>query len=231
MTDPDEHGIACGLRSGSTTAWCALYDRHAEGVWRLVARLMGASQSDVADVVQETFLAAARSARGYDAARGSLGVWLSGIARRHVALHFRGERRHRRLHADDGRPAIERQRIIAWLENRTSRPPDELAHAETTELVRATLVELSDEYATLLARRYFDEAPVEHLASTAGCTETAIRSRLARARRAFRQAFVALVPSEASRLVPDPESGSGTSRLTDRDVATSPVKAGDPQHE
>lgn len=197
MSEPDEDSIASGLRSGSTTAWCALYDRHAEGVWRLVARRMGSSRSDVADVVQETFLAAARSARGYDASRGSLWVWLSGIARRHVALHFRAQQRHQRLYAVDGRPAIERERMVAWLENRTPQPPAELDRIETIELVRGALVELPDEYAALLARRYFDGEAVDALAADDACTATAIRSRLARARRAFRRVFVTLAPSLA----------------------------------
>jgi RNA polymerase sigma-70 factor (ECF subfamily) len=197
MSEPDEEKIACGLRSGNTTAWCALYDRHAEGVWRLVARRMGSSRSDVADVVQETFLAAARSARGYDASRGTLWVWLAGIARRHVALHFRAQQRNQRLYAVDGRAPIERERIVAWLENRSPQPPDETQRAETAELVRAALVELPDEYAALLARRYFDGVAVDEMAASAACTTTAIRSRLARARRAFRRVFVALAPSLA----------------------------------
>src|SRR6185437_12447852 len=85
MDEQQERDIARGLRAGEADAWRALYDAHAERVWRAVARLMGAQAVDVADVVQETFLAAARSADSYDAARGSLWWWLWGIARRQVA--------------------------------------------------------------------------------------------------------------------------------------------------
>jgi RNA polymerase sigma-70 factor (ECF subfamily) len=207
MTDPDEQEIACGLRSGSTTAWCALYDRHAEGVWRLVARQMGGSSSEVADVVQETFLAAARSAHGFDAARGSLWGWLSGIARRHVALHWRMRKRQQRLYEADGRPALERERIMAWLENRAIRPPDAMILAETADLVRTALVDLPDEYAALLTQRYCDDEPVEHLAGAAGSTATAIRSKLARARRAFREAFAAVAPSHCLLDPPPVQTG------------------------
>ena len=70
---------------------------------------MGPPGSDVADVVQETFLAAARSAATFDPGRGPLRVWLWGIARRHVALHYRKKALHHRLllargAAADGRP-------------------------------------------------------------------------------------------------------------------------------
>src|SRR5438477_11627022 len=97
MDERAEAEIARGLRDGKAEAWRALYDAYAEPVWRAVARLLGPGAADVADVVQETFLAAARSAHTYDAARGSLWLWLWGIARRHAALHFRKEERHGRI--------------------------------------------------------------------------------------------------------------------------------------
>ncbi len=96
--DPEqpEQQIARGLRDGQTDAWRALYDAYARQVWRVVARQMGPDAADVADVVQETFLAAARSARQYDPVRGSLWMGLCGIARRHVARHYRSRQRHGR---------------------------------------------------------------------------------------------------------------------------------------
>src|SRR5438270_2532341 len=97
MDELQEQAVAQGLRAGKADAWRALYDAYAERVWRSVARLMGPGAADVADVVQETFMAAARAAPGYDAARGPLWLWLWGIARRHVALHYRKQQRHDRL--------------------------------------------------------------------------------------------------------------------------------------
>src|SRR5437868_14526716 len=97
MDDQQECDIARGLRAGDAEAWRSLYDAYAARVWQAVARLMGPESADVADVVQETFLAAARSARTYDASRGSLWLWLWGIARRHVAIYYRKEKRHDRL--------------------------------------------------------------------------------------------------------------------------------------
>ena len=94
MDEQQERELARGLRQGEVMAWRALYDAFAERVWRTVARLMGPGSADVADVVQETFLAAARSARTYDPDRGTLWLWLWGIARRHVAVHYRKENRH-----------------------------------------------------------------------------------------------------------------------------------------
>jgi RNA polymerase sigma-70 factor (ECF subfamily) len=202
MSEQHEAEIARGLRAGRTEAWCALYDTHAEQVWSLAARLMGPVSADVADVVQETFLAAARSAGNYEATRGSLWGWLSGIARKHVALHFRRQKRHDRLGSDDGRAAAGRDHVIRWLEDRQSTPPEVLAAAELSSLVRATLAELPDQHQTLLIARYFDEVAVQQIAEAESCSSTAVRSRLARARRAFRRAFAKTSPSSA-------DSGSG----------------------
>ena len=202
MSDQHEAEIARGLRAGKTEAWRVLYDSHAERVWCLSARLMGPVSADVADVVQETFLAAARSAGNYDASRGSLWGWLSGIARKRVALYFRREKRHDRLKSVDGRLAAGREQIVRWLENRQSTPPEALATAELSRLVRATLAGLPAPYKRLLIAKYFEEVSVEQIAEEEGCSSTAIRSKLARARRAFRRAF-----AKTSRCSADAEAG------------------------
>src|SRR5687767_7741246 len=89
MAFADEHQLALALRRGETLAWEALYDAHAARVWECVARRVGPSAAEVADIVQETLLAAARSAHTFDPERGSLWGWLSGIARRQAALFYR----------------------------------------------------------------------------------------------------------------------------------------------
>ena len=191
MDEQRQREIARGLREGKADAWLALYDAYCREVWNHVARLMGPQSADIADVVQETFLAAARSAGGYDPARGSLWLWLGGIARNQAALHFRKRERHdrvrRQIDATQGRPA--RAEIVRWLENREADPAEALDTAETVSLVRDALTMLPDHYETLLTAKYFAGASVEQIASVENETATAIRSKLARARRAFREVF------------------------------------------
>lgn len=187
MDEQAEREIARGLREGKADAWQALYDAYAERVWRAIARLMGADSADVADVVQETFLAAAHSAHGYDPARGPLWLWLWGIARRHVALHYRKEKRHDRLRAAGHWLATRNGRVLRCLEGQDATPPEVLAAAELATLVRVALTELPDEYEGVLTAKYLDGESVEHIARQEHSTVTAVRSRLARARQAFRQ--------------------------------------------
>lgn len=192
--DPEqEQQVALGLQRGEIDAWHALYDAYCRRVWASVARRMGSETSDVADVVQETFLAAARSARSYDPARGSLWMWLGGIARRHVALHYRNRQRHDRLRDADDLLTAGRRRIVLWLgddrDGETPLPDEPEAGVEVASMVRATLTELPSDYELLLTAKYFDGATVEEIAGARECSATAVRSKLARARRAFRKAF------------------------------------------
>ncbi len=178
----DELLIARGLRAGKADAWQALYDAHAERVWRGVARLLGPQSSDVADVVQETMMAAARSAATFDPARGSLWQWLWGIAHNHVVLHWRKQERQNRLtRAVAGLAESNGQ----FLESR----PEALVAAERATLVRAALTELPADYGMLLTAHYLDGETVALIAVRERSSETAVRSKLARARQAFREAY------------------------------------------
>ncbi len=187
MDESEERQLAQGLREGKIEAWHALYETHARPVWISVARWMGPDSADVADVVQETFLAAARSARNYDPARGSLGHWLLGIARNHVALHYRSEQRQQRLQQAQQWLAASDGRLLRWLDQRDDAPWEALASAELATLVRRALTELPPDYESLLTAKYLDGRSVDEIAAAERSSTTAIRSKLARARRAFRE--------------------------------------------
>jgi RNA polymerase sigma-70 factor, ECF subfamily len=194
MESHQEQELAHGLGAGSPDAWRSVYDTYAQPVWNLVGRLMGGSSADVADVVQETFLAAARSARTYDAARGSPWIWLCGIARRQVALHYRKQDQQRRVVEARNRLAVPAANGSAgnWFGQGPGAAGDVVESAELALLVRAALTELSDEHGALLTARYLEDHSVEQLADAERCSSTAIRSRLARARQAFRERFTRL---------------------------------------
>jgi RNA polymerase sigma-70 factor (ECF subfamily) len=80
--------------------------------------------------------------------------------------------------------------LSRWLEGTDALPESLLESRELAEQVRATLAAIPDEYADVLTAKYLDDVPVEQIAHEERSTETAIRSRLARARQAFRDAFM-----------------------------------------
>lgn len=185
----EEQRLAQGLRAGRIDAWQALHDAYAERLWRGVARLLGPGCADVADVVQETMMAAARSARRFDPGRGSLWQWLWGIARNHAILHLRKQERRQRLARAVAWLAASDGQVLGWLDGKQPSPAEGLETAELATLVRATLAALPAEYEMLLTARYLDGEPVALIAGRENASEAAVRSKLARARAAFRAAF------------------------------------------
>ncbi|ADB16570.1 RNA polymerase, sigma-24 subunit, ECF subfamily [Pirellula staleyi DSM 6068] len=184
MELPSEHTIARGLLAGQASAWESMYDTLAPRIWQSVARRVGPHQHEVADIVQETFLAAAGSLRTFDPSRGTLWGWLSGIARRQAALYFR--RRQTRP------PSFETSLFdaeSAQLETSEPLPADLLSAAETAQSVREALSMLPLDYEELLVARYLDELSLDELAARDATSTTALQSKLARARRALRSAL------------------------------------------
>jgi RNA polymerase sigma-70 factor (ECF subfamily) len=190
MQSLEEQRLARELRAGSSQAWQTLYDAYAEQIWQILARRAGFGAADVADIVQETFLAAARSAGGYDPRRGTIWFWLCGIARNQAALHFRRQIRpaQRKAPLD----ALSASLCLDWLAGAEPEPAELLVRDELAAAVRQALGDLPVEYETLLAAKYIDDFSLEQIALGEGSTAAAVSSKLARARRAFRDAFAKL---------------------------------------
>jgi RNA polymerase sigma-70 factor (ECF subfamily) len=189
MSDEQDLQVAAGLLAGKSEAWAALYEAYFDRVWRLAGRMIGPDASALADVVQETFMAAARSARTYDPRRGTLWLWLAGITRNNVATHFRALRRQGRLGQAGDLHAAVADHLAGRLRDGAPAPQKDCITAEEATVVRSTLAGLSDEYQSLLAERYLQDVPVEEIARRGDSTVEAVRSKLARARRAFRDAL------------------------------------------
>lgn len=187
-----------GLREGSREAWSALYRGYSIDVWRYVARLVGPQSADVADVVQETMLAAARSARQFDPSQGTLWSWLAGIAHRQAALAGRRAHRATRVVA-----LAESGAVLFRSLSETEDATDTIwERRELAELVRWLLAEMSPEYAGLLTGKYLDELTLEELSQQWGGAIEATKSKLARARREFREQFERVTRSSLTAVDP-----------------------------
>lgn len=195
MDKNTERDIAKGLQEGDRQAWLQLYEAYAESVWRNVSRLAGCDSTTVADIVQETFLAAARSARNFRPDRGTLWVWLWTIARRQVALYYRKQKTNIVLsQAQQWWTGLDGEKFD-WIDAKADMPPDILESQELAVLVRLALSKLPGDYQALLLAKYVDNQPAERIAERMNCSETAVRSKLARARKAFRKAFKRITSS------------------------------------
>ncbi len=186
---PESSDDVAGLRSGSPEAWGALCEEYGERLWRYVARLVGSKHDVVADAVQETFLAAARSASKFDPERGTIWSWLTGIAHKQVALHWRKVATHR---IDPAEPRFDDS------PGGGASPDANLLTDDSVEQVRKIMAGLPADYAGYLVAKYNDGLSIGEMVGRFGGTVESVRSRLARARREFKKRYEAAV-SEAGR--------------------------------
>jgi RNA polymerase sigma-70 factor (ECF subfamily) len=192
--------VAKGLQQGNCDAWLSLYEMYAEKLWCNIARLMAHDEASVADVVQETLLSAARSAKNYNRRRGSLWTWLWAIAKRQVALHYRKQTSKALIARAQQWWSLLDGQASDWIDGSQKPPTEVLESAELATLVRYTLAELPAEYQTLLMAKYMDGLTIETIAEETNGSSVAVRSKLARARKAFRLAFKRLSHSTPSIL-------------------------------
>jgi RNA polymerase sigma factor (sigma-70 family) len=94
VEDLSDDGLAAACATGDRAAQSLLFERHADAVYRFIARMESSSDA-VDDLVQATFLAAFRSAGQFRGPR--LRGWLLGIAANTLRTHVRKEMARRRV--------------------------------------------------------------------------------------------------------------------------------------
>ncbi len=176
---------------GDAEAIGRFYDQHVDALYGFVFYRVGRDAALAEDVVQETFTSAIARAGDYDAARGSVVAWLCTLSRNVIRDQLRAHRRSTELADTWERIDASLTQIFEALEQ-TPLPGDVLERVETRELVNMTITHLPEQYRHVLARKYVDGDSLEVLAKELGCSEDAVKSLLARARRAFRDTFATL---------------------------------------
>ena len=176
MDSMDDEALLAAVAAGNDEALRELFNRHAPWVAGRLRRLLAASA--VEDVVQETFLAVWRGARGYQGG-GAVGAWIWGIARRQAALWARKHGRadlERSLEATLERPATDDTATAATSKADLARALETLGPEGTAqrELVRLVFVE---------------DRSVADVAHLLGVPEGTVKSRVFAVRRLLRAAL------------------------------------------
>jgi RNA polymerase sigma-70 factor, ECF subfamily len=175
-------------RTGDKLAIARFYDAHVDGLYTFVYYRVGRDTSLAEDVVQETFTIALSRQADYDPDRGSVGSWLTVLSRNVIRDHLRAHKRSDELAQTwDKIDATLAQTFAAMAERPL--PGEVLERAETRDLVHMAVANLPEQYRNALTRKYVDGESLETLAGELGISVDATKSLLARARRAFREAF------------------------------------------
>jgi RNA polymerase sigma-70 factor (ECF subfamily) len=185
----DDADIVRGLRQGDADAWEALCGKYSARVCRYVARLIGSDANAAADVFQETMLAAARGGRTIRA-ETNLWAWLATISHHQAALHWR------RAYRDRSVP-LETEPCG----DSSQDPVERMSQSEANQSIRLILADMNAEHVALLTAKYIDEMSVQQMVTAFGGTAESLRSKLARARKDFRQRIDFRDRQELNRIV------------------------------
>lgn len=166
-SEVDDAGLIAAARRGDAEAFSALFARYQGPLFRYAAHMCGREAGD--DVVQETFLAVLRDPVRYDAARGSVGAYLFGIARHQVF------RRLRSRGAPDDDAAVGDAAVPAVA-------LDHLTRLETIEAVRGAIESLPPVFREVVVLCELQEMSYGDAAGIIGCPLGTVRSRLHRAK-------------------------------------------------
>jgi len=159
---------------GDDEAMRQLYREHVDAVFRTACRVLGASDAEVDDVVQHTFLAALEGAPRFDG-RSKLSTWLIGIATRRALDHARA--RHRR-----GRWAQLRE-WVGLDAVAPAAPPRPDARLEGLTVAERALAELTPDQRAVFVLHEVEGHTLQEIASMTGTGISTLHARLGAARK------------------------------------------------
>ena len=169
--------LLAGVARGDEAALAELYRREAAAVYRYALGLCG-NAAWAADATQEAFVVLATRPLGFDAARGSLGAYLAGVARHALAAAWRV------VKAEDPLDDVPAQDGDAAPGNAAAAPsPEELlVRAQSGAQVWQALRALPAPFREALLLVDLQERPYAEAARIAGIEVNTLRTRLHRAR-------------------------------------------------
>lgn len=179
--------------AGDQDAFAELVYTYQEAVYNLCYRLLS-ERTEAEDAAQEAFLRAYLNLQRYDPSR-SFKTWVLTIASNHCIDRLR-RRRLKWLSIDDeALPNLS-------LSSDEPEPEDASISRESSAALQAILGELNPEYRAAVVLRYWYDYSYSEIADILDTTESAIKSRLFRARQIL-----------AEKLDPKPASGARTPLL------------------
>lgn len=158
---------------GDQAAFGELVNAHQSAVYNLCYRMLG-ERNEAEDAAQEAFLRAYAHLDRYDHDR-SFRTWVLSIASNHCIDRLR-KRRLTWLSLDEALPPH------PALNSDAIEPEDAVINSERNAAIQAMLAELTPDYRAAVVLRYWYDMSYIEIAESLNTTESAIKSRLFRAR-------------------------------------------------
>ena len=165
---------------GDQSAYAALYDQFAAGLYRLCYSLL-MNEQDAEDILQESFLYAFKNLHRYDSRKSALKTWLYTIA---VSRCRNTYRRKRFLTVD----------ISQWFGVELKAPPAEAPEAavirrDASDSITRALGDLSPRLREAIVLRYGQGMTYREIAEVMGCPQKTAESRVRLGHQRLRQSL------------------------------------------
>ena len=188
---PEDQKLISDCLRGRTEAFGVLVERYQDRLFNAVCRFLDSAE-DAQDVVQESFLSAYQSLRGFKGGSRFF-TWLYRIAMNH-AIDLKRKRRTLQYlephHEEDSQPVDKSE---------FSRPSEKAERQEEQEMLQRALAQLSGEHRIVLILKDIDGMKYEEMAETLDVPIGTIRSRLHRARLELRDVLERQEPLKEPR--------------------------------
>lgn len=167
--------LTAAFQGGDDEAFTLLYERHRHALYLFAMRMLD-DQDDARELVQDVFVTVYQK-RAQLQHPERFRSWLFAIGRNRCLSHFRRNRRETPL------DEVSEEAMIA------EAPAGDRGVAEDLRLLRRALRHLKIEYREVLILREYQNLSYGEIAEITSSTESAIKSRLFKARRALHQAL------------------------------------------
>ena len=180
MADISDDELVTLYRDGDADAFDTLFGRHRTPVYNF-ARLMLGDADGAEDVLQETFLTVARTARDYEP-RGRFRGWLMRVVRNLCLNRIAALRVRRRVVAESGLNVVEAA-------SREPSPPQRLERDEQMARLRGLISGLPERQRETLVLYAFEQMSYREIADVLGMPLGTVKTLIHRARAALARAF------------------------------------------
>lgn len=170
---------ALQAQRGDQDAFARIVEAYQRPVYNLAYRMLGSAE-EAEDASQEAFLRVHTRLETYDGSR-KLSSWVLSIVSHHCIDRLR-KRHGQSVSMED----IEAER---WLADAAPLPEDSALDQEREIHVRRLLDSLPPQYRLCIVLRYWHDMSYEEIAEITRTTQSAVKSRLHRARRAMAEAL------------------------------------------
>jgi len=177
--DPDA-ALMLRVKQGDTVAFTTLVEKYKQPVMNLAFRTLR-DETEAEDLAQTAFVQAWKSAARYEPS-AKFSTWLFTIARNLCLNEIRRRQRHPAESLDQTRDDSEDQPLYQVEDRRISAAPENLLRGELESKVDEALSVLPENQRTALLLCRQEELSYEEIAKVLGCSLSATKSLIHRAR-------------------------------------------------